>query len=73
MKIGRLGQQLLSDDQYRFINNTIANIVDMTSRQLHSALIAEYPELESISISTVKTSTYSPQVDIEVLHAHKRK
>ena len=32
--------QLLNDDQYRFINNTIANNVDMTSRQLHTALIS---------------------------------
>ena len=46
--------QLLNDNQYRFIDNTIANNVNITSRQLHAALISEYPELEAISISTVK-------------------
>lgn len=45
---------LLNEDQYRFIDNTVANNVDMTSRQLHSALLAEYPDLESVSVSTVK-------------------
>ena len=50
----RARPQLLNDDQYRFIDNTVANNVDMTSRQLHAALISEYPELGAISISTVK-------------------
>ena len=45
---------LLNEDQYRFIDNTVANNVDMISRQLHSALLAEYPDLESVSVSTVK-------------------
>ena len=46
--------QLLNDDQYRFSDNTVANNVNMTSRQLHVTLISAYPELEAISISTVK-------------------
>lgn len=46
--------QLLSEDHYRFIDSTIADNVDMTSQQLHSAVITAYPELTSISISTIK-------------------
>ena len=36
----------------------MADNVDMTARQLHSAFISEYPELQSIPISTVKRARY---------------
>ena len=39
----RLRPQLLNENQYRFIDNTMADNVDMTARQLHSAFISEYP------------------------------
>ena len=46
--------QLLGEEHYRFIDDTVANNVDMTSRQLHSAFVSKYPEMDSISVSTVK-------------------
>ena len=55
----RAKPQILREDQYRFIDNTIADNTDMTSRQLHSALISKYPELHNnISISTVKRARF---------------
>ena len=48
----RARPQILDEAHYRFINNTIVDNVDLTSREL--ALISEYPELELISLSMVK-------------------
>ena len=31
--------QLLGEEHYRFVDDTVANNVDMTSRQLHSAFV----------------------------------
>ena len=50
----RARQQILDEAHYRFIDNTIVDNVDMTSRELHTALISEYPKLEPLSLSTVK-------------------
>ena len=48
----RTRPQILDEAHYRFIDNTIVDNVDLTSREL--ALISEYPELELISLSMVK-------------------
>ena len=50
--------KLLGEEQFRFIDNTVAENVDMTSRQLHSALITKFPEFESVSVSTVKRARF---------------
>ena len=44
---------------YRFIDNIMAENNDYTSRQLHSALTSQHPELHNISISTVKRARVS--------------
>ena len=46
--------QLLEEEHYRFIDDTVANNVDTTSRQLHAVFTVWYQELNSISVSTVK-------------------
>lgn len=46
--------QILLERHYRFINAVMAEINDYTLQQLHSTFISEYPELSSISMSTVK-------------------
>ena len=47
--------QLLGEHCYRFIDDTVVNNMDKTSRQLHSAFISKYvPKMNLISISTVK-------------------
>ena len=50
--------KLLGEEQFRFIDNTVAENVDMTSRQLHSALITKFPEFESVSVSTLKRARF---------------
>ena len=46
-----LRYKILEDEHYRFIDNVIANNLDLTSRQI---LTCEYPDLEATSVSTVK-------------------
>ena len=46
--------QILVQLHYRFLDNIITETNDFTSRQLHGALVSEYPELCGISVSTVK-------------------
>ena len=38
----------------RTTDSTIANNLDLTSRQIHGILVSEYPALAAISLSTVK-------------------
>lgn len=51
---GKPRPQILQESHFRFIDNLMAENNDLMSRQLHSAVVCEYPELEGISISTVK-------------------
>ena len=50
--------QILIEVHYRSIDKVMADNNDYTSRQLHSTLLSEYPELSGISISTVKRARY---------------
>ena len=50
--------KILQEEHFLSIDNTVAENVDMTSRQLFSALVTKYPELESVSLSTVKRARY---------------
>ena len=52
-------QQRLAKYHYRFIDDIMAENNDYTSRQLHSALMSQHPDLHDISVSTIKRARVS--------------
>ena len=49
--------KILSEEHYRFIDDTMAESKDLTARQLHTLFVEKYPGIE-VSISTIKRARF---------------